>query len=108
MIAAVPESIHSKRSWILARGHAHPGRDCDRRNHALQKAVSSLAHQAPKIYQSLIAKDDFRGGTIQAKDADFHIQRYTRFLWILLRDLLRIVQNSEVNGKSENRPRQFS
>ena len=41
MVGAVAKAIDSQRAGVLAGRHAHPGRDGDRRDDALEPPVSS-------------------------------------------------------------------
>src|SRR5713226_7244311 len=67
MVRTIAESVDAERTWVLAGAHAHPGGNGDGRNHALQPSVDAKVHQAAQLYQSLIAKDDFRCGAIQSE-----------------------------------------
>ena len=73
MIRTIAETIDAQRTGVLAGAHAHPGGNCDGRNHALQPSVDSEVHQAAQVYQSLIAEDYFWGSAIQSEHADFHV-----------------------------------
>src|SRR5689334_2703927 len=77
MVGAIAESIDAERTRVLAGAHAHPGRDRDRRDHALQGSINPEIHQAAQVHQALIAKDDFGCGAVEAEYADFHVVRAT-------------------------------
>src|SRR6201997_4866928 len=72
MINPIAKAVHPPRTGILARTHAHPRGNRDWRNHALQPSVNSGSHQAPEIYQALVAKHYFGRRAIEAEHADFH------------------------------------
>src|SRR5262245_1557353 len=56
IVLPIAKSIDSQRPRILTGGHAHPGRHSDGRNDTLQTAETTVAHQATKVVQLLVAK----------------------------------------------------
>ena len=76
LVRTIAESVDAERAWILARAHAHPGRNGNGRDDTLQPSVDAKIHQATQVYQSLIAEDDFGCGAIQSQYADFHVIKF--------------------------------
>ena len=72
MVEAVAEAVNAERAGVLAGRHAHPGGDGDRRDDALEPAVSAHLHQAPNVRQVLEAEEQLRGGAVEPQDEDLH------------------------------------
>jgi hypothetical protein len=75
VVDAVAEPVDPQRAGILAGGHAHPGRDGDRRDDALQAAVAAGVHQAAEVLQPLVAEEQLGGGAVETDDQDLHGSR---------------------------------
>ena len=73
VIGAIAKAVDAERAGVLACTHAHPGRDGDRRNHALEAAPHALVHQAAEIFQPGIVENDTGCSAVQSQDADFHV-----------------------------------
>src|SRR5262245_53247562 len=72
MVDAVAEPVNTERAGILARRHAHPGRNGNRRDDAFEAAVSTDLHQAPNVRQVLEAKEQLGGSAVEPQNDDFH------------------------------------
>src|SRR5712692_5783261 len=73
-VGAIAEAVHAERTRILAGGHAHPGRNGDWRDNALEAPPGAHAHQTAKILQAGVAEDDVGGGAVEAENADFRMR----------------------------------